>query len=336
MAANHSAPLLAVEASLRLEHGERVIDCAALGELPLRGPVIEDDPELGEIAADVGEHIVASRQLQHPPEAVRADQLARTLDQGIDVGFLVAGGSIRREVREHQGGRAAQLLCGGGPELLRQRPHVLAAITVLGKGQLLAAELEVSHPGAHGKDVHLPPGIVDVVLTLDVKARRSEDVGERRPVRCLASVADVQRAGGIGGDELQEYPLACAQPALAVGCALFVNAAELARVGLGGEMKVDEAGSCHLGARHERTVRQCRDDGCGELTRLAAASPGEAQREIGSEITVPRLARALHYHLGRRGYVRQHASPEPGKGGEQQLLEVLLHAVELSLAGRRG
>jgi len=39
-----------------LEHRERVIDGAALGELALGGPLIEAHPELGKIVADVGEH----------------------------------------------------------------------------------------------------------------------------------------------------------------------------------------------------------------------------------------------------------------------------------------
>src|SRR5207302_6124737 len=77
--------LLTVQVSARLEHRERVIDRAAVGERALGGPVIEDDAELGEVTTDVREHL-GERVLEHLAKTVRAEQRAGPRDERIAVG----------------------------------------------------------------------------------------------------------------------------------------------------------------------------------------------------------------------------------------------------------
>jgi hypothetical protein len=47
---------------------------------------------------------------------------------------------------------------------------VIAAVAVGRKFNALPAALEIAQPGADRQDVHLPPGIVDVVLALHLVA----------------------------------------------------------------------------------------------------------------------------------------------------------------------
>jgi len=324
--AEPQCPFLAIQPVLRLEHAERVVDRAARGERALRAPAVEDHAELAQVLADVGEHRL-ERELLHLGEARGSEQLARARDERIDVGLLVAGGGIRRQPREQRRGAAPQ---GGlrsrGLEVGGERAHVVAAVAVLGKRQLLAAQLEIAHPGADREDVHLPAGVVDVVLAGHLEADGREDVGERRPVGRLAAVADVQRPGGICRDELHQHPLTAPAAALAVARALRVDCAELACVGRGRQVEVDEAGAGYLGARHQRTRRQRRDDRRRQLARALARGPGEAQRHVAGKIAVLRLARALDHHARRRGLLREDAAGEPVERGQQQLLEFLLHS----------
>ena len=60
------------------------------------------------------------------------------------------------------------------------------------------------------EDAHLRPGVVDVVLALDVIAGRLQHAGQHVAQHRAPAVADLQRAGGVGRDEfhLQRLPRA--------------------------------------------------------------------------------------------------------------------------------
>ena len=73
-------------------------------------------------------------------------------------------------------------------------------------------QLEIAQPDADREDVHLPAGIVDVVLAVHVVAGGLEQVGERRADRRPAAVADVQRAGRIRRHELDDHLAAARRP----------------------------------------------------------------------------------------------------------------------------
>src|SRR5258708_21615959 len=137
-----------LETPLGCEHLERMIDGAALGEGALGTPVIEEDAELPEVVADVREHL-RERELEHLAETRRAQELPRPPDERIDVELLVASGRIGREPLENARRRPPQSLPGEAAELVRERSHVIAAVAVLREGQLLAADLQATHPGAH-------------------------------------------------------------------------------------------------------------------------------------------------------------------------------------------
>ena len=92
----------------------------------------------------------------------------------------------------------------------------LAGIAVLGNG---LAVLAGEH--ARAEAPHLAAGVVDVVLAGDLVPRALEEPGERVAVGREPAVADVQRPGRVGRDELDHHPLAVAD----VGLRVAVDAA---------------------------------------------------------------------------------------------------------------
>ena len=104
-----------------------------------------------------------------------------------------------------------------------------------------------------------------------------------------------------------------------------MDARELVRVGLLRKEKVDEAGAGDFGACHERICRQRRDDRLGELARVAARRFCQPQRNIGREIAMLRIARALDDDRGALRLARKRGIAHAGQSAEQKLLELLLH-----------
>ena len=143
-----------------------------------------------------------------------------------------------------------------GAQLPRDLDDVVAAVAVVGKLDVLAQALEVAQPHAHREDVHLPAGVVDVVLALHVVAARLEQVRDRGAVGGAAAVADVQRAVRIRGHELDDH--ARARAAGRCGRRLAPCSKHVAHDGrqaAGCEMEVDEARAGDLDLRDARDRR---------------------------------------------------------------------------------
>ena len=85
---------------------------------------------------------------------------------------------------------------------LADRDQVVAGIEALGDLGLEAAGLAVALVGGAGEDVDLGAAVVDVIFARDVPAGEVEEARERVAEHRTADVADVHRAGGVGGDEL--------------------------------------------------------------------------------------------------------------------------------------
>jgi len=246
--------VLDVEPALLAKPLERAVDRAAVGERLLAGPDVEVHSEAVEVAADVREHRVAAEHRQVLPGGL-AEQRAAARDHRVDVLVLVAVGRIGRQVREHLGGGAPQRLADARAQCVRHRQHVVAAIAVGRERQRLAAGLEVADPQARGQDLHLPSGVVDVVLAPDRVARGLEDPRQRVAIGGLAAVTDVHRAGRVSRHEFDQHAMRLRQRAAAPACAEFVHAREFLQVQVLGEPEVDEAGAGHLGLLEQRARR---------------------------------------------------------------------------------
>ena len=95
-----------------------------------------------------------------------------------------------------EGSSGPSYLCG-------QLGHVFALVTVICDGLAAAAGEQ-----ARSECADLAAGVVHVVLAIHVPARTRHHPGEGVPVRTPPAVADVERAGRVGRDELDLNPLA--------------------------------------------------------------------------------------------------------------------------------
>src|SRR5690606_18125568 len=94
--------------------------------------------------------------------------------------------------------------------------------------------------------VDLVAGVVVVELAGDLVAAGVVEAADRVAQRGLARVAHVQRAGGIGRDELDHDLFAVARAA-AVGPALFADGRQHGLTGARRDAEIDEAGPGDLG-----------------------------------------------------------------------------------------
>ncbi len=124
-------------------------------------------------------------------------------------------------------------------------------------------------------------------------------------------MADMQRARGVGGDELDvHFPrLACGGPAVSrpFGEDAPVRRGEL----VFGQPEVDESGPGDLGpCDHVARETQLGHDPFRHWPGLAALLPCEDHGEVGRQVTVPRVAWTLEDEIDavsaqRRGYSRE-------------------------------
>ena len=187
-------------------------------------------------------------------------------------------------------------------------PHVDHIVALVGIGRerdLDAEEGEVAQPGRQRQDVHLAAGVVHVVLAGDVIAGEGEHVRQRRAVGRAAAVADVERPRRVGGHELHLHLDALVGAATEVR-ALGQHLAHDRGLGVGSEREVDEAGAGDLGLGDQFGRRQLGQQQAGELARIALERLGQLQREVGGEIAVARLLRALEQD-GGVGQIGRHA-----------------------------
>ena len=91
-----------------------------------------------------------------------------------------------------------------GVEFAGDIDNVVALIDALWQGIVATAVLHVAPIDRQGEDIHLPPGVVDVVFVVHLMSVGTQDVGQRRAVSSTASVADVQWSGRVSRDEFQQ------------------------------------------------------------------------------------------------------------------------------------
>ncbi|EXI74510.1 MAG: hypothetical protein AW07_01741 [Candidatus Accumulibacter sp. SK-11] len=221
------------------------------GEQRLLGePDVEVHAGFLEIAAAVGQLLGEDEIMYVLP--LLAEQHAGVGDQRVEVRLPLAGGvgvgtqGVRQARRA--GGELGQrpliaraMRC---PHLPRHVAHVFALIGIWREGNGRArrsAKFQVAQPGRQRQDVHLPAGVVDVVLAGDAPAGESEQLGETVAVGSATTVSDMQRTGRVGGNELDEsFPAATARRT-AEARSLLQDAAQHLATGSRRQVEVDEA-----------------------------------------------------------------------------------------------
>ncbi len=211
---------LFVEMAAGAQTLDRLVDGAALGQRAFGIPFLIVDAEAGQVVADVVEDGVQS-QLEDIAVAVVAQQALGGGDQPVDMCFLVAALVLVPVRRRGVGGHATEDLFAVhaiGIAMLAVQgrgdiPDIVAPVAVARKAQALAAEFQVTQPDRGAEDVHLTPGVVDVILAVDLETDRLQQIRDHRAVRGPATMPDMQRAGGIGRDEFDLHAPAGTDPA---------------------------------------------------------------------------------------------------------------------------
>ena len=109
-------------------------------------------------------------------------------------------------------------------------------------------------------------------------------------------MADMQRAGRVGGNELDIDLFAVADPGIAIGSTLCQNIAEAAPPDRRVKPQIDEAGSGDLGRRH--TVRRFQP-GRDQRRQVARPHPrrlGQHHGRIARQVAVAGIARRIDRH----------------------------------------
>ena len=192
------------------------------------------------------------------------------------------------------------------------RPAVVARLEALG------AQLR-----ALGQRVDLHAGVVVIELAVDLDALGGQQLADGIAQCGLAAVAHVQRAGGVGADELDQHLLGALRLA-AEGFAGGQHFAHHLLLGLGLEADVEEAGAGNVDGRHPLLVGRLRlERGLELLTqraRILLERLGQLHGSVGGPVAVRGLlglfesgpgtgARAEFFQLG-------------GEGGEQFLFDL--------------
>ena len=211
-------------------------------------------------------------------------------------------------------------------------PHVLAGVAVLRDLGVAAKELLVAGVEGAGEDRDLLPGVVDVVLLLDLVPGRAQHGGEGGADGGPAPVADVDRAGGVGGDVLDLRLAAAAEVELRPGLAFLGDGARLSGGPGRVEVEVEEAGRGDAHLADGGVVGHARAQRLGDVEGAHAGEALDAQREVGGEVAVLGALGVFECYLGRgeRGQVARLL--RGGEGAFDQFPQLFANHVTPSLS----
>jgi len=148
--------------------------------------------------------------------------------------------------------------------------------------------------------VDLGAGVVEVVLAGDLRAARGQHPAQRVADRGPPGAAQVQRAGRVGGDELEVHVAPGQLVAGAVARARGEDLPDDRALGVGGQAQVDEPGPGDLGAGDAVAGGQLLGQPGRELARVHAGLLGGPQRDVGRVVAVVGVAGTLDTGVGRQ------------------------------------
>ncbi len=182
-------------ALLQLKHG--FFNLAAGEQGAFGEPAVEGHTEFRQIVLAIGQLGFQCKTVHL--FVVVAEQALGIRDQVIKVAFGI-NGSINGISDNFTPAPLEATACGAA-QLLRHDPYVVAAIGIGGKLDSFTALLNVAQPCRQCQDVHLPAGIVDIVLTRYVESGGLQDGGKAGTVGGAAAMADMQGTGWVGGNK---------------------------------------------------------------------------------------------------------------------------------------
>ena len=148
----------------------------------------------------------------------------------------------------------------------------------------------------------------------------------KRPPDSLSTVADMQRAGRIRGDKLDDGALTRASLVVTVRRTKIEDARELGLIRGRRKMEVDEARTRELNFRDEIARGQCVDDRLCQLAWVRACGLGELHRDVCREVAVRCVARALDVHRRARDVSGKNVRRQGGQRGAYELLDLVFQS----------
>ena len=190
-----------VEVAACAQDAEHFSD-TAVGEKGAFGvPAVEGDAEFLQVVADVGDFGIKAG-VKDGAVVGFAQGVFQGGDGGVypGVAFAVVDGGFAPfgGVRRYPGfGRAVVFVAVAGVVFACDVHYVVALVDALWQGAVAAADLHVAPIDGEGEDVHLPPGVIDVVFVVHVVAVGAQDVGQGRAVGGAAAVATCKGPVGL-------------------------------------------------------------------------------------------------------------------------------------------
>ena len=209
----------------------------------------------------------------------------------VGVGKVALGFDDRAVMRMH--GLAVKVVAGDGD-------HVFAVIGVFRKFDGFTLELAGAQADGFGEIADLNAGVVVVELAGDFPALSGEKIGKHVSEGALTGVAEMKRAGRVGGYEFEVQGLAGQVVVLAVVAAGFKHGVHHCGRGCGVERDVDEAGAGHFHGLDAVGIGQFGGEQFGEITWLHAGLLGQLHGRVGRPIAMCAVLRAHHGELGLR------------------------------------
>ncbi len=273
--------------------------------------------------------ICSSSQSAARPAADREGGVAGELQirrRGVGDRVVGAGRQVRRRAAQQAWDLVTRRRGDAVHDLVAVRDHqlaqVVAGVAVLGNVGSHPVRLQQARVRRPRQGRDLLARVVDVILARDVEAGERHQTRHRVAEHRAAAMADVQRAGRIGADELDQHPPSAAD----------VRPAELGPLDLAEDLRpesrreaeVEIAGTGDLDVGEQaRGILDVVDDRLGDRDRRLALGARQAERHRRGEVAERRVLGDLKKQRGEAFQLQR----SPLFGSDQRVLKQPLKPV---------
>ncbi len=199
----------------------------------------------------------------------------------------------RTSASHSSSGRSDEPVADLVAQRLADADQVVAGIGAVREVDVAAVRLEVAQVDRPREHVDLRAAVVDVELTRDVIAREGEKRRQRVAEHRASGMADMQRPGGIGRDELDIDLEPRAQAGMTEAAAGIERLGHHVGPDLGREPEVEEAGPRHIDGRDARIATEPLGQFLADLAGVHVGGPGENHRGVRRHVAVGGIPRRL-------------------------------------------
>ncbi len=226
------------------------------------------------------------------------------------------GGAERFDI-----GRVLERVAALVLERTRDIADILALVAVLGQRRVDSQLLQIAHAHRLAEQLHLAPAVVEVVLARHLEAGRLEHARDRVTEHRVAAVADGERSGGIGGQELDLHAPRTAGAQLPFLRAEIFRAAcerraHLAMPVLRRHPEVDKPGARDRDLADFGGQLQMGANRVGDFARRLPLSPRHRERHVARDIAVRGILGSLGRDRGGRGFEQARGARTLDRGAQ--------------------